>query len=105
MFLPCPQHVPNLSPTCPQVLAAVYKALSDHHVYLEGTLLKPNMVTPGHACTKKYSPEEIAMATVTALRRTVPPAVPGQCHLHPVVAMAPVVVAPWWPHSFLPAPP
>lgn len=33
-----------------KVLAAVYKALSDHHVYLEGTLLKPNMVTPGHAC-------------------------------------------------------
>ena len=65
------------------MLAAVYKALSDHHVYLEGTLLKPNMVTPGHACTKKYSPEEIAMATVTALRRTVPPAVPGQCHRLP----------------------
>ncbi|XP_061220307.1 fructose-bisphosphate aldolase A [Neopsephotus bourkii] len=60
-----------------KVLAAVYKALSDHHVYLEGTLLKPNMVTPGHACPTKYSPEEIAMATVTALRRTVPPAVPG----------------------------
>uniref|UniRef100_A0A8B9R0D8 Fructose-bisphosphate aldolase n=1 Tax=Anas platyrhynchos TaxID=8839 RepID=A0A8B9R0D8_ANAPL len=32
-----------------KVLAAVYKALSDHHVYLEGTLLKPNMVTPGRA--------------------------------------------------------
>uniref|UniRef100_A0A286ZYX8 Fructose-bisphosphate aldolase n=1 Tax=Sus scrofa TaxID=9823 RepID=A0A286ZYX8_PIG len=62
---------------CQQVLAAVYKALSDHHIYLEGTLLKPNMVTPGHACTQKYSHEEIAMATVTALRRTVPPAVPG----------------------------
>uniref|UniRef100_A0A8C4VSQ3 Fructose-bisphosphate aldolase n=1 Tax=Gopherus evgoodei TaxID=1825980 RepID=A0A8C4VSQ3_9SAUR len=62
---------------CQQVLAAVYKALSDHHVYLEGTLLKPNMVTPGHACPTKYSAEEIAMATVTALRRTVPPAVPG----------------------------
>ncbi|NXY79815.1 ALDOC aldolase, partial [Glareola pratincola] len=60
-----------------KVLAAVYKALSDHHVYLEGTLLKPNMVTPGHSCPTKYSPEEIAMATVTALRRTVPPAVPG----------------------------
>uniref|UniRef100_A0A286ZWI1 Fructose-bisphosphate aldolase n=1 Tax=Sus scrofa TaxID=9823 RepID=A0A286ZWI1_PIG len=60
-----------------KVLAAVYKALNDHHVYLEGTLLKPNMVTPGHACPIKYSPEEIAMATVTALRRTVPPAVPG----------------------------
>uniref|UniRef100_F6RS03 Fructose-bisphosphate aldolase n=1 Tax=Callithrix jacchus TaxID=9483 RepID=F6RS03_CALJA len=60
-----------------KVLAAVYKALSDHHIYLEGTLLKPNMVTPGHACTQKFSHEEIAMATVTALRRTVPPAVPG----------------------------
>lgn len=56
----------------------MYKALSDHHVYLEGTLLKPNMVTAGHSCTTKYSNEEIAMATVTALRRTVPPAVPGQ---------------------------
>ncbi|VDN38822.1 unnamed protein product [Cylicostephanus goldi] len=36
-----------------QVLAFVYKALSDHHVYLEGTLLKPNMVTPGQSCPKK----------------------------------------------------
>uniref|UniRef100_A0A8C5DGM1 Fructose-bisphosphate aldolase n=1 Tax=Gouania willdenowi TaxID=441366 RepID=A0A8C5DGM1_GOUWI len=64
-----------------KVLAAVYKALSDHHVYLEGTLLKPNMVTPGHSCTKKYTPQEIAMATVTALRRTVPASVPGICFL------------------------
>uniref|UniRef100_A0A8C1R8K4 Fructose-bisphosphate aldolase n=1 Tax=Cyprinus carpio TaxID=7962 RepID=A0A8C1R8K4_CYPCA len=60
-----------------KVLAAVYKALSDHHVYLEGTLLKPNMVTAGHSCSQKYAPQEVAMATVTALRRTVPPAVPG----------------------------
>lgn len=30
-----------------KVLAAVYKALNDHHVLLEGTLLKPNMVAPG----------------------------------------------------------
>lgn len=60
-----------------KVLAAVYKALSEHHVYLEGTLLKPNMVTAGHSCSHKYNPQEIAMATVTALRRTVPPAVPG----------------------------
>ena len=27
-----------------RVLAAVYKNLSEHHVMLEGTLLKPNMV-------------------------------------------------------------
>lgn len=60
------------------MLTAVYQAMSDHHVYLEGTLLKPNMVTPGHGCSKKYSPEDVAMATLTALRRTVPPAVAGQ---------------------------
>ncbi|KAG7518906.1 fructose-bisphosphate aldolase B [Solea senegalensis] len=64
-----------------KVLAAVYKALSDHHVYLEGTLLKPNMVTAGHSCTAKFTPEQVAMATVTALLRTVPAAVPGICFL------------------------
>ena len=58
------------------VLAAVYKALSDHHVLLEGTLLKPNMVTPG-SDSAKTTPEEIAKYTVRALQRTVPPAVPG----------------------------
>ncbi|KAK5929547.1 hypothetical protein CgunFtcFv8_010771 [Champsocephalus gunnari] len=64
-----------------KVLTAVYKAMSDHHVYLEGTLLKPNMVTSGHSCSTKYGPEEVAMATVTALRRTVPPAVTGVAFL------------------------
>ena len=91
-------NVPFFAPP-PQVLAAVYKALSDHHIYLEGTLLKPNMVTAGHSCTKKYSPEEIAMATVTALRRTVPPAVPGG-------SPGPIAVAPWChrPHRNRPGP-
>jgi len=59
------------------VLAFVYKALNDHHVYLEGTLLKPNMVTAGQSCTTKFSSVDIARATVTALQRTVPAAVPG----------------------------
>ncbi|KAH0997789.1 hypothetical protein GBA52_021653 [Prunus armeniaca] len=58
------------------VLAAVYKALNEHHVLLEGTLLKPNMVTPG-SDSPKVTPEVIAEYTVTALRRTVPAAVPG----------------------------
>jgi len=59
------------------VLAAVYKALNDHHVFLEGTLLKPNMVTCGQSCKTKYTPEQVAQATVTALQRTVPAAVAG----------------------------
>jgi len=58
-------------------LAYTYKALADHHVFLEGTLLKPNMVTPGQSCSKKATPEEVGIATVTALRRGVPSAVPG----------------------------
>ncbi|XP_073303753.1 fructose-bisphosphate aldolase 5, cytosolic [Primulina huaijiensis] len=58
------------------VFAAVYKALNEQHVLLEGTLLKPNMVTPG-SDSPKVTPEVIADYTVTALRRTVPPAVPG----------------------------
>jgi fructose-bisphosphate aldolase class I len=60
-----------------RVLACVYKTLVDHHVYLEGTLLKPNMVTPGQSCSERATPEQVALATVTALRRTVPAAVPG----------------------------
>ncbi|KAH9621089.1 hypothetical protein KSS87_014531 [Heliosperma pusillum] len=59
-----------------RVLAACYKALNDHHVLLEGTLLKPNMVTPG-SDSKKVAPEVIAEYTVRTLQRTVPPAVPG----------------------------
>ena len=60
-----------------KVLAFTYKALSDHHIFLEGTLLKPNMVTAGQSCSIKYTAEDIAKATVTTLSRTVPPAVPG----------------------------
>jgi len=60
-----------------QVLAACYKALSDHHVYLEGTLLKPNMVSSGHSAKSQANAEQVANATVTALRRTVPAAMPG----------------------------
>ena len=60
-----------------KVLAYVYKALSDHHIYLEGTLLKPNMCTPGFSSGIKATPHEVALATVTALSRGVPPAVPG----------------------------
>uniref|UniRef100_A0A1B6ETY4 Fructose-bisphosphate aldolase n=1 Tax=Cuerna arida TaxID=1464854 RepID=A0A1B6ETY4_9HEMI len=60
-----------------KVLAAVFKALSDNHVYLEGILLKPNMVTSGMSAVKRDCAADIALATVTALARTVPPAMPG----------------------------
>ncbi|EDW66935.1 fructose-bisphosphate aldolase [Drosophila virilis] len=59
------------------LLAAVFKSLNDHHIYLEGILLRPNMVTAGQNSNKNNTPAEIGMATILALRRTVPPAVPG----------------------------
>ena len=37
------------------VLAEVYKALADYHIYLEGTLLKPNMVTSGAKCADQVN--------------------------------------------------
>merc|ERR1712142_1402383 len=52
------------------VLAFTYKALQDHHVYLEGTLLKPNMVLAGQECTTKYTPQDAAKATVLSFHRS-----------------------------------
>lgn len=60
-----------------RVLMAQYKALFDHHVYIEGTLLKPNMVTPGQSCPNRATAEQIGQATVQAFRRTIPAAMPG----------------------------
>ena len=59
-----------------KVLAAVFKALSDHHILLEGCLLKPNMVTPGSE-GPKVPAADIAALTVRTLSRTVPPALVG----------------------------
>ncbi|CAL8107792.1 unnamed protein product [Calicophoron daubneyi] len=60
-----------------QVLSFTYKALMDYHIYLEGSILKPNMITPGQSCMEHYAPNAIASATVAVLQRTVPVAVPG----------------------------
>jgi fructose-bisphosphate aldolase class I len=38
-----------------KVLAAVYKALDDNNVFLEGSLLKPSMTCPGAECTEAVS--------------------------------------------------
>merc|ERR1712039_866713 len=59
-----------------KVLAAQFKALKDHHVNLEGAVLKPNMVKNG-LTGPRASPEEIATLTCQTLLRTVPAAMPG----------------------------
>jgi fructose-bisphosphate aldolase, class I len=59
------------------VLHAVFGALFEQKVSLEGMLLKPNMVISGKACATQASVEDVALATLRCLRRHVPPAVPG----------------------------
>ena len=59
------------------VLAEVFARLEAHRVYLEGIVLKPNMVVAGAKCPERASPEQVAEATLRCLRRHVPAAVPG----------------------------
>ena len=59
-----------------RVLAATYKALSDHHILLEGSILKPNMVRPGADWKGEWSAQAIAAATVRVFQHTIPVAVP-----------------------------
>jgi fructose-bisphosphate aldolase class I len=59
------------------VLATVFDQLLAHKVYLEGMVLKPNMVISGKKAQQKAAPEAVAAATVRTLKRHVPPAVPG----------------------------
>merc|ERR1711976_1067833 len=63
--------------TFEETWSAVFKACADFGVMLEGVLLKPSMVTPGAQSGQKSDPETIAAYTVGALKRNVPPAVPG----------------------------
>lgn len=60
-----------------RVFAGVVKALQDQKVFLEGALLKPNMITPGKECPEKATPGDIAFYTVRTLSRTIPAAMPG----------------------------
>src|SRR5262245_13599842 len=54
------------------VLHAVFNALFEQRVSLEGMLLKPNMVISGKECAKQASIKEVALATVRCLSRHVP---------------------------------
>ena len=59
------------------VLQAVFDALADRNVVLEGMLLKPNMVLAGEDCARQASVADVATATLRTLTRHVPPAVPA----------------------------
>ena len=60
-----------------RALHVVFDELRTQRVYLEGMLLKPNMVVPGLKCPTQDSVEDVADATVRTFLRSVPAAVGG----------------------------
>jgi fructose-bisphosphate aldolase class I len=63
--------------TTEQVLHGVFEQLHLQGVFLEGMILKPNMVLPGLQCAAQVSAEAVAAATLICLLRAVPAAVSG----------------------------
>ncbi|QAY95865.1 fructose-bisphosphate aldolase class I [Methylovirgula ligni] len=59
------------------VLRAVFTALYEQRVFLEGIVLKPNMAVAGKKSPHQASPAEVAAASVRLFKNTVPVAVPG----------------------------
>lgn len=58
-------------------LDALFAALAEHKVALEGTVLKPNMVISGSDAADRAGPAEVAEATLRCLKAHVPAAIPG----------------------------
>lgn len=62
-------------------LRALFAALVEQNVRLEGCVLKPNMVLPGTDHPQQASIEEVVDRTLRVLHRTVPSALPGVAFL------------------------
>ena len=67
--------------TCHEIslktFAKVFEELDKQRVYLEGIVLKPNMIVSGIGCSEQAVVEEVADRTVEVLKDTVPDDVPG----------------------------
>lgn len=59
------------------VLKTLYDEMFEARAFLEGSVLKPNMVVPGKKSAKQATPEQIASQTIRLFKQTVPVAVPG----------------------------
>ena len=55
----------------------VFEELEKQRVYLEGMVLKPNMIVSGIGCSEQAGVEEVADRTVEVLKAIVPDDVPG----------------------------
>ena len=63
------------------VLKTVFMRLYEARVFLEGMVLKPNMIVPGRKNPNQALPEAVARATIRVLKNCVPTAVPGVAFL------------------------
>ena len=67
--------------TCHEVsqkaFTRVFDELNKQRVFLEGIILKPNMIVSGIGCSEQAGVEEVADRTVEVLKATVPDEVPG----------------------------
>ncbi len=91
-----------------RTLHEVYDTLALYDVALEGTLLKPNMVTSGSTASDRAPATEVAVRTVDTFLRAVPAAVPGivflsggqpddeaTLNMHEIATRGAKVNAPW----------
>ncbi len=62
-------------------LKTVFEELEAQGIFLEGAVLKPNMVISGLECDPRAGVEEVAEMTVRCLKATVPDALPSICFL------------------------
>ncbi len=59
------------------VLSALFAALDEQSVYLEGTILKPNMIVSGTTNPEQASIEKVAEMTLDCFHKCVPTDIPG----------------------------
>ena len=59
------------------VLTALYAQLDEQNVYLEGSILKPNMIVSGTECPTQASVQKVAEMTLDCFNKCVPQDVPG----------------------------
>ena len=59
------------------VLTALYAQLDKQNVYLEGSILKPNMIVSGTECPTQASVQQVAEMTLDCFNKCVPQDVPG----------------------------
>ena len=60
-----------------KAFSKVFEELTKQNVYLEGIVLKPNMIVSGTDCREQANTEEVAQRTIECLKSTVPEDVPG----------------------------